>query len=61
MNKEDILAGDVHFAVSADLNLEEYSLKISKDRIAGQTPDTLYKAAKVYIEFVRDTSRKGSI
>ena len=61
LDKEDILAGDVHFAVSADLNLEEYSLKISKDRIAGQTPDTLYKAAKVYIEFVQDTSRKGSI
>lgn len=59
-NHEKIAVGDVHFITGSGLNLEEYSLKISKDRIQGQTPDTLYKAAKVYIEFVQEISRKGS-
>lgn len=59
-DKEGIAAGDIHFAAGEDLNLKEYSLKISRDRVSGQTSDTLYKAAKVYIEFVQEISRKGS-
>ena len=59
-DREGIKAGDIHFVSGTDLNLKEYSLKVSKDRVSGQTTDTLYKAAKVYIEFVQEISRKGS-
>lgn len=61
LKKEEIAAGDIHFITGANLNLEEYSLKISKDRIPGQASDTLYRAAKAYIGFVREISRKGSM
>ncbi len=61
LEKEDMKAGDIHFITGENLNLEEYSLKISKNRISGQTSDTLYKAAKAYIGFVREISRKGSM
>jgi hypothetical protein len=53
--KEDGLeAGDIRFLTGENLNLEEYSLKISKDRINGNTSDSLYKAARAYIGYVQD-------
>lgn len=55
--KENIMAGDIHFITGENLNLQEFSLKLSKDRILGQTPDTLYKAAKAYIGFVQEISK----
>mgnify|MGYP007114156011 FL=1 len=50
-------AGDIRFLIGKDLNLREFSLRISKDRISGQTPDALYRAAKVYIGFVQKISK----
>ncbi len=55
--KENIMAGDIHFITGENLNLQEFSLKLSKGRILGQTPDTLYKAAKAYIGFVQEISK----
>ncbi|MGN0377100.1 MAG: DUF6240 domain-containing protein [Suilimivivens sp.] len=61
LERENIESGDIHFIMSEDLNLKEYSLKISRDRIPGQASDTLYRAAKAYIGFVQEMSRKGSM
>lgn len=55
--KENISAGDIHFITGENLNLQDFSLKLSKDRISGQTPDALYKAAKAYIGFVQEISK----
>lgn len=60
--KEEIQAGDIRFITGERLNLEEFKARESKDRISGQTPDTLYKAAKAYIGFIQEISRqKGSM
>ena len=60
--KEEIQAGDIHFITGENLNPEEFSAKESRDRIPGQTPDTLYRAAKAYIGFIQKISKqKGSM
>ena len=48
--------GDIRFIVGENLNLAEFSEKMSRDRIPGQTSDTLYAAAKAYIGFVQKIS-----
>lgn len=57
LSEEKMEAGDIRFLIGKDLNLREFSLRISKDRISGQTPDALYRAAKVYIGFVQKISK----
>lgn len=57
LSEEKMGAGDIRFLTGEDLNLREFSLRISKDRISGQTPDALYRAAKVYIGFVQKISK----
>jgi hypothetical protein len=54
LKEEGLEAGDIRFLTGENLNLEEYSLKISKDRINGNTSDSLYKAARAYIGYVQD-------
>lgn len=54
--KEEIIMGDVRFAESESLNLEEFSLRVSKDRQSGETPDILYRAAKAYIGYLQEIS-----
>lgn len=56
--EEKIKAEDIRFITGENLDLQEFSLKVSKDRIPGQSPDELYKAAKVYIGFVQEISRQ---
>ncbi len=54
--EEGLEMGDIRFIAGENLNLAEFSEKMSKDRIPGQTSDTLYAAAKAYIGFVQKIS-----
>ena len=58
---EDMEMGDICFVTGENQDPKEFLLKSEKDRISGQTADTLYRAAKAYINFVQEISRKGSM
>lgn len=55
--KEEIVMGDIRFVESEGLDLKEFSLRVSKDRQSGETPDILYRAAKAYIGYLQEISR----
>ena len=57
LSKDGIEAGEIQFMTSDRQDLEEISLKVSKDRIKGQTPDVLYRAAKAYIGYIQQVSK----
>ena len=58
---EDMEMGDIRFITGENQEQKEFLLRTEKGRKSGQTADTLYRAAKAYIVFVREISRKGSM
>lgn len=61
LGAEEIRMGDIRFVESKHLDLQDFSLRVSKDREQGETPDKLYLAAKAYIGYVQEINRqKGS-
>ena len=58
--KEEMEMGDIRFVTGENQDQKEFLLKTQKNRMPGQTADTLYRAAKAYINFVQEISRKGS-
>lgn len=62
LSKEDMQTGDIRFLSGSMPELADFAQKAAKGRKNGKTPDTLYKAAKVYIGYIQEISRqKGSI
>lgn len=57
LSRENVETGDIRFMTGERMNLEEFSLKAGKDRIQGQTPEALYRAAKAYIGYIQQISR----
>lgn len=57
LSEDEIDAGEIQFMTSDKQDLEEFSFKVSKDRIKGQTPDVLYRAAKAYIGYIQQVSK----
>lgn len=52
---EEIQAGEIYFAVGENLSLKDFSLKESAKRQEGNDAQTLYRAARAFIEYVQET------
>ena len=61
LGKEGLQAGDIRFLTGEIPDMEDFALKVTRGKTEGNTPDTLYKAAKAYIGYIQEISRqKGS-
>ena len=57
LSEDGLETGEIQFMTSEKQDLEEFSLKVSKDRVKEQTPDVLYRAAKVYIGYIQQINK----
>lgn len=61
LRQEQIQPGEIYFAKGEKLDLEEFSLKETLGRQAGNNSKTLYRAARAFIGYVQETSiKKGN-
>jgi len=60
--QEGIEVGEIYFAASPGLDLEEFTLKQSRGREQGTDTAVLYRSARAFIGYVQETGmKKGSI
>jgi hypothetical protein len=55
---EDLQTNEIYFATGENLNLEELSLKETKDRTSGESGKELYKTSRAFIGFVQEMGIK---
>ncbi len=61
LDEEELQTGEIYFATGESLNLEEISLKETKERTNGESGKELYKASRAFIGFVQEMGiKKGS-
>lgn len=60
LEKEGIQTGEIQFITGEKLNLKEFSLKESKDRISGEGTKELYRTAKTFIGYIQASIQKGN-
>ena len=61
LNEEQISYGEIYFATSEKLDLTEFSLKESHNRLSGDSSKTLYRAARAFIGFAQEIGiQKGN-
>lgn len=61
LKEEELEIGELYFATGENLNLEEISLKETKDRTSGDSGKELYKASRAFIGFALEMGiKKGS-
>ena len=61
LEREEIAVEQLHFTTGEGLDLKEFSIKESKDRIPGESTKKLYRTARAFIGYIQEISlQKGN-